>query len=169
MNERLNSLIVKLERGITRTLEFFNRLEPDQWELPIHDTSGSWLYRDLVAHFVYSEENMLEMAKEIANGRGGFSKDFDLDSFNAKMISEMRKLDRQELLNSLNKVRHLTIDWVRELDFEVLDNMGWHPIIGDISVEGLITLIYAHQLIHMREIKATPMGVLPDHHSSTGP
>lgn len=149
---------MKLERGITRTLEFFNGLEPDQWELPIRDTPGSWLYKDLVAHFVYSEENMLEMAQEIANRGGGFSKDFDLDSFNAKMISEMRKLDRQELLNSLVKVRQLTIDWVRELDFDLLDNMGWHPIIGDINVEGLITLIYAHQLIHMREIKAAPTG-----------
>jgi hypothetical protein len=158
VNDRLNNLIKKLERGIHKTLDFFNALETEQWELPIYDTPDSWLYRDLVAHFAYSEESMLEMAQDIASGGGGFSKDFDLDSFNAKMISELRQIERKELLTTLEEVRDTTIDWVQGLNVELLDHMGWHPIIGDISVEGLINLIYAHQLIHMREITTAPTG-----------
>lgn len=151
-NPRVETLVEKLTRGISKSLEVFRSVEPDQWEQPIFDDSESWDLKDLVAHFIYSEEHLLSIAQDIAFGGEGSPEGIDIDAFNENGIEKLRHRSVDELLDILNDVRKVLIAWVRELDELELDQVGRHPVLGASTVETVINSIYAHQLLHMREI-----------------
>ena len=151
-NPRVETLVEKLTRGISKSLEVFRSVEPDLWERPIFDDPESWNLKDLVAHFIYSEEHLLSIAQDIATGGEGSPKGIDIDAFNENEMEKLRYRSVDELLDILNDVRKALIDWVRELGELELDRVGRHPMLGASNVETVIFSIYAHQLLHMREI-----------------
>ncbi len=152
INPRVETLVEKLTRGISKSLEVFRSVEPDQWEQPIFDDPESWDLKDLVAHFIYSEEHVLSIAQDIAFGGEGSPEDIDIDAFNENGIEKLRHRSVDELLDILTDVRKASIAWVREIDELELDRVGRHPVLGASSVETIINSIYGHQLLHMREI-----------------
>jgi hypothetical protein len=151
MNPRAETLVEKLSRGLSKSIEIFEKIEPDQWQQPIFDDPESWNLKDLVAHFVYSEEHLFRIAQDIATGGAGFPEGIDIDEFNKDQQEKLSRLSIDELMVMLKDVRETTIDWVVKLDDSDLDQLGSHPVLGDSTVETVITSIYAHQLMHMRE------------------
>jgi hypothetical protein len=151
MNPRAETLVEKLSRGLSKSLEIFEKIEPGQWQQPIFDDLDSWNLKDLVAHFIYSEEHLFRVAQDIASGGAGFPEGIDIDEFNKDQTEKLRPLTIDELLVMLKDVRETTIDWVVKLDDSQLDRVGSHPVLGDSNVETVIYSIYAHQLMHMRE------------------
>ena len=149
---RVETLVEKLTRGISKSLEVFRSVGPDLWEQPIFDDPESWNLKDLVAHFIYSEEHLLRIAQDIASGGEGSPEGIDIDAFNENEMEKLRHRSVDELLDILNDVRKALIDWVRELGELELDRAGRHPVLGASTVETVINSIYAHQLLHMREI-----------------
>lgn len=152
MNPRVEILVEKLTRGISKSLELFHSVEPGLWDQPIFDDPESWDLKDLVAHFIYSEEHILSIAQNIVSGGEGSPEDIDIDAFNENGIEKLRHRSVDELLDILTDVRKALIAWVRELDELELDRVGRHPVLGASKVETVIHSIYAHQLLHMREI-----------------
>ena len=67
-------------------------------------------------------------------------------------MEKLRHQSVDELLDNLNNVRKGLIEWVGELGELELDRVGRHPILGASNVETVIFSIYAHQILHMREI-----------------
>ncbi len=154
-NPRVETLVEKLTRGISKSLEVFRSVELDLWEQPIFDDPESWNLKDLVAHFIYSEEHLLSIAQDIASGGEGSPEGIDIDAFNENEMENLRHGSVDELLNNLNDVRKALIDWTGELGELELDRVGRHPVLGASTVETVIFSIYAHQLLHMREIAPT--------------
>lgn len=151
INPRAETLVEKLSRGITKSLEIFEKVEPGQWQQPIFEDPDSWNLKDLVAHFIYSEDHLFRIAQDIASGGEGFPKGIDIDEFNKEQTEKLSHLSIDELLVMLKDAREATIDWVVKLDDTDLDKVGSHPVLGDSNVETVIYSIYAHQLMHMRE------------------
>ncbi len=151
-NPRGEKLVEKLKRGISKSQEVFRSVEPDLWEQPIFDDPESWDLKDLVAHFIYSEELVLSIAQDIAFGGEGFPEDIDIDAFNENGIETLRHRSVDDLLDILTEIRKASIAWVLELDELELDRVGRHPVLGASNVETIINSIYAHQLLHMREL-----------------
>jgi hypothetical protein len=151
-NPRVEALVEKLTRGISKSLKVFRSVGPDLWEQPIFDDPESWNLKDIVAHFIYSEEHLLSIAQDIATGGEGSPEGIDIDAFNENEMEKLRHRSVDELLDILNDVRKALIDWVRELGELELDRVGRHPVLGASTVETVINSIYAHQLLHMREI-----------------
>jgi hypothetical protein len=151
MNPRAETLVEKLSRGINKSLETFEKAAPDQWQQPIFDDPDSWDLKDLVAHFIFSEEHLFRIAQDIASGGEGFPEGIDIDQFNNEQIEKLRPFSIDELLVMLKDTREATIDWVGKLSDSDLDRVGSHPVLGSSNVETVIYSIYAHQLMHMRE------------------
>ena len=148
---RADALAARLEKGRQKTFEIFNALTPEQWQQPLYN-NPTWQVRHLLAHFVSAEKQLLALVREVAAGGPGAPPDFDYDRFNA---DEQRRLEGQSppaLLAMLEHARQETIEWVRTLDADQLDQVGRHPVLGEVNVETMITAIYGHQLIHMREL-----------------
>ena len=151
-NPRVGKLVEKLTRGLSKSQEFFRSVEPGLLEQPIFDVPESWDLKDLIAHFIYSEEHLLSVAQDIAFGGEGSPEDIDIDAINENGIEMQRHRSVNELLDNLTDIRKASIAWVLELDNLELDRVGRHPVLGSSNVETVINSIYAHQLLHMREI-----------------
>ena len=148
---RTEKLVEKLSRGISKSLEIFHSIEAEKWDQLIYEEADSWSLKDLVSHFIYSEENLFAIARDIATGGEGFPPGIDIDTFNREEMPKFDHLSIDELLDMLSDVRETTIEWVMGLEELELDKVGSHPVLGESNVETVIFSIYAHQLLHMRE------------------
>jgi len=151
--ERIENLVARLEKGNLKTREVFCALTPEQWTMTVYETPYPWDFRSLLAHFVSAEENLLALAKHVASGGKDLPADFDYDKFNAGEQIRLQGKTPEELLDSLSKAREATLAWVRTLDEGQLDLVGKHPALGEVTLETMITAIYGHQLLHMREAR----------------
>ncbi len=152
-SERIENLVARLEKGNLKTQEVFSALTAEQWSSTVYQEPHLWDFRSLLAHFVSVEENMLELVKHTAAGGEGLPADFNYDKFNSEEQARFQGKSPEELLKELNERREATLKWVRTLDEGQLDRTGMHPALGEVTVETMITAIYGHQLLHMREAR----------------
>jgi len=152
MNARAEALVEKLSRGLAKSLEIFHAVESDEWAQPIFEEEDSWDLKDLMAHFIFSEKSLFAIAQDIASGGNGSPLGIDIDEFNREEMAKYRTMAMDELLAMLSQVRKTTMDWVEGLDESDLDKVGNHPVLGESTLETVIFSIYAHQLLHMREV-----------------
>ena len=152
MSQRAEKMVEKLSRGLSKSLEIIRSVDPSMWEKSIFDDPTPWSLKDLIAHFIYSEENLLEIAQDIASGGEGFPQGIDIDEFNASELEKLRHHSVEELLVMLEEIRNTSLEWVNELEDSDLDQVGMHPVLGPSNVETVLHSIYAHQLLHMREL-----------------
>ena len=148
---RADALAARLEKGRQKTFEIFDALTPGQWQQVLYK-DPTWQVRQLLVHFLSSEEQLLALAQDVAAGGPGAPQDFDYDSFNAHEQSRLDGLSVRELRSMLDLARQHTIAWVRTLDAARLDKIGHHPVLGQVTVETMVLSMYGHQLIHMRDL-----------------
>lgn len=151
---RVHTLINRLEKGTQKTNEIFSKLTQEQWKAVIFDDPEKWTWRDLLAHFVSAEGRLFELAQNVAVGGEGAPEGFDFDAFNAAERTRLLNYPPAHLLTMLDKARQETLAWVATLNDTQLDYVGRHPALGIVSVETMVTAIYGHQLLHMREIQS---------------
>lgn len=151
MEPRAARLVEKLERGRQKTAEIFNTLKPEQWELILYP-DPPWQIRNLLAHFISSERQLLTLCRSIASGGPGLAPEFDIDRNNAHQQEQFVGIAPQVLLQWMEQARRETISWVGTLTTEQLDMVGRHPVLGDITLETMLESMYGHQLFHMRDL-----------------
>ncbi len=151
---RIESLLSKLEKGRLKTRQTLASLVPDQWARTVYQEPSAWEVRDLVAHFVSSEARLLELAQDVASGGEGAPAGFDYDAFNAEEQQRLQNKSPEELLEALDQARRATLEWVRTLEDTRLDLVGRHPALGEVTLETMLTAIYGHQLLHMRDLQS---------------
>jgi hypothetical protein len=148
---RVEALAARLEKGRKKSFEIFNAITPEQWQVPLY-LQPEWRVHHLLAHFVSSESQLRLLIQDVASGGMGAPPDLDLDSYNASEQTRLEGRSVLELLDMLETERQQTLEWVRTLDDDQLDKIGRHPALGLVNVETMITAIYGHQLMHMRDL-----------------
>jgi hypothetical protein len=148
---RADALAARLEKGRQKTFEILDGLTQEQWQKTLY-TDPTWQVCHLLAHFVSAEDQLLALARDVAEGGPGAPPDFDYDRFNAAEQDRLERLTVSELRKLLADARGRTIAWVRTLDADQLDRIGHHPVLGQVNVETLILSMYGHQLLHMRDL-----------------
>lgn len=150
---RVESLRAKLEKGHRKTLEIFTALTPEQWAQVVYADPHVWRGRELLAHFVSSEEALLKVAQDVAAAGPGAPAGFDYDAFNVQEQERLKGQSPRELLTALDRARQASLAWVGTLDDNVLDRVGRHPALGEVTLETMILAIYGHQLMHMQDLR----------------
>ena len=113
-----------------------------------------WTVRDVIAHLLSAEDGLTQVAKDIAAGGRGAPEGFDHNAYNAEEQARPAGRSRESLLAELDAARQATVAWVTELEDATLDLMGYHPALGKITLEQMITAIHGHQVMHIRELQA---------------
>jgi hypothetical protein len=147
----------RLSQEGQKTLDFFNQLPPGGWDQVIYpsDSAGSnpWQVRQVLAHFVSSEEANALVVEDIAIGGSGAPENFDVNRFNASQLTKLDSQSAEALLERFAFLRSKTVAFVRSLDELDLAREGRHPFFGTAPVEEIIKLIYRHNQIHQRDIR----------------
>lgn len=152
MSQRIEELLARLQKGLEKTLAIFSSITPAQWGAVLYEKPYPWTVRDLLAHFLSSEEGLLRLAQDIAAGGPGAPEDFDYNAYNAAEQRRLAGVPPEELIEALKSARQRTIEWVASLSDEDLDRVGRHPALGEVTLETFINAIYGHQLLHMRDL-----------------
>ncbi len=150
---RVEALMAKLEKGGQKTRETLSGLAPAQWQCVVYAEPYPWTVRDVLAHFVASEDHLRRLAQDVASGGAGAPEGLDYDAVNAQDQKRLAGRSPHELLESLPTVRQATLEWMHTLSEDDLDRVGRHPALGQVSLETMLTAIYGHQLLHMRDVQ----------------
>jgi hypothetical protein len=149
---RIQDLKNKLERNKVRVLAAFVNSPAGHWDRPVYQTPLRWTARDLLAHFVSTEQAMLRVMQDIAAGGRGAPEDFDYDEFNRREQERLQPDSPEELLRLFGRARDATLEWMGGLREEQLDRRGLHPALGEITVEQMLAAVHGHALLHLRDL-----------------
>ena len=148
---RVSALIAKLEKGQQKTQEILAGLSGEQWGHVIYPDPYPWTMRDLLAHFLSSEIELLQLVQDVASGGTGAPEGFDYNGFNASEHRRLGSEDSAVLISELAGARARTLAWLQSVRDEDLDRLGRHPALGEVTLETMILAIYGHVLLHMRD------------------
>ncbi len=132
---------------------FFAGLDAAAWTQTVYTEGGEWSVRNVLAHFVTSEQGFLKLFHLIVEGGEGVSQDFDVDRYNARQQEKTEDLSPQELLVQFQDVRAKMAAWVETLDIADLEKEGRHPFLKETKIAEMIKLVYRHNQIHCRDIR----------------
>jgi hypothetical protein len=150
---RIEVLLAKLDKGQQKTNEALSRMTPAMWRQVVYAEPYPWTARDLLAHFVSAEEWFLRLLQDVTAGGAGAPEGLDYNALNAQEQKRLADQSPQALLESLTAARQATLAWARALPESELDRTGRHPALGVITLEAMLTAIYGHQLLHMRDLQ----------------
>ncbi len=153
MTKRTDYLTQRLEKGATKTRSFFEMLAPEQWQVEIYSEGASWSIRQILAHFVSTEQSIARLVENIVHGRGTLPGNFELDRFNEDAVNKLESTHPDELLDAFKRARHQMIAMVSQFSDTDLDKIGQHPWFKSAPVEEMIKLVYRHNQIHQRDIR----------------
>jgi len=150
----------EIERIRTRLLSegekaaaFFSGLADEGWERRVYAEGAEWRVREILAHFVSAERTFVHYLREALHGGSGPSRDFDIDAFNAREVSALAQVSREDLRREFDRARSDTVSLVAELTEEDLRRPVWHPWFGDTQLGDMLQLIYRHTMLHLRDVR----------------
>jgi hypothetical protein len=153
LTQLARELADSLEREGAKTLAFFKKLGPEQWDFPIYSEGPGWRIHNLLAHFTEVEGSISKLVRQIVDGGPGVSEDFDIDRWNAKHTGEISLRDRDWLLAEFERRRRATVEIVRSFSDSDLEKRGRHPALGVTEVRNMVKLMYLHIQGHQRDIR----------------
>jgi hypothetical protein len=154
VNEKITLLAEKLHSEGEKTMNFFRALHPEQWEMQLYADGSRWSVRQLLIHFITAEAGIEKLIENILEGGPGAAENFDIDGFNERQVAAIGNLAESELLNRFAEQRQRSIRLVENMHQEDLIRRGRHPFLGETSLEEILKLIYIHNHIHQRDVRA---------------
>ena len=136
-----------------KTTEFFNGLTSDQWDIRVYSDGTQWALRQILTHFVASEESFNRLIENVLKGGAGAPEGFDIDQFNEKKVRQLQDLSITEMIKRFENARQRNIDLVSSMTAADLLIVGRHPFLGVVPLVDMIKLIYRHNQIHQRDMR----------------
>jgi hypothetical protein len=136
-----------------RSVDFFRAMTPEQLDYTVYSDGSCWKIRQILAHFVSSEQAYGVLISDLLSGGHGAPEGFDIDNFNEDEVSKMVDLESQALLAQYEELRRSNANLVSRMQPEDLARVGRHPFLGVASLEEIIKLLYRHNQIHQRDIR----------------
>ena len=136
-----------------KTIEFFRALNSEQWGRIVYTSGPDWSARDVLAHFVSSEDGFRLLVEDIVKGGSGSSEDFDIDEYNEDKVATLEGVSQAGLMKRFVELRQIAVDLVAGLDQDDLARSGRHPFLGIAPLADIIKLIYRHNQIHQRDLR----------------
>ncbi len=138
-----------------KTIAFFEKLTPDQWDMEVYTDGSHWRVRQVLAHIAMSEHSLCRLVTNIAGGGPGAPLDFDINAYNERKVREVQDLRPDELITLFHNNRQETARVTAALSVEDLARTGRHPYLGTTALADILKIIYRHNQIHIRDLRKT--------------
>jgi uncharacterized damage-inducible protein DinB len=132
---------------------FFAELTDDQWNAEVYTEGTTWSIRNVLAHYVTSERELMRLFERIRTTGEGVADDFSIDRYNASQQEKTKDLAPAELLEQYKQTRSESALWVSGLKEEELNIKGRHPFLGETVIREMIKMLYLHNQLHYRDVK----------------
>jgi hypothetical protein len=153
MSETPAFLAKRLEAEGKKTADFFSGLSDEQWKTQVYTEGDTWTLRNILAHFVTTEQGFLKLFASILEGGEGVPENFSIDRNNASQQDKTREIPPGDLLNLFLSVREQMVSWVSDRSSEELALEGRHPFLGQVKLGDMVKMIYRHNQIHFRDFR----------------
>jgi len=153
MPENPLHLAERLRREGQKTLQFFQSLPPEDWDVTVYEDGAAWDVRRLLAHFVAAEAGMLALVQDVLAGGLGAPEDLNLNAYNERKAAALDEQPVPVLLLRFDELRQAFANLVAGLSSEDLQRQGRHPWLGLAPLEEIFKLLYIHNQIHMRDVR----------------
>ena len=153
MSERKDKLRQTIQADDAASLVLFDRLTPEQWEMPVPSDEGAlWKARDVLAHVAVSESGQLTVIKRVLSGEGGVPNDFDLNRYNRRSAQKQAERTVPELLASIRQDHAQVLAMLDTVSDADLDQTGRHARGDTLTVEQFFHRITEHRRQHAEEL-----------------
>jgi uncharacterized damage-inducible protein DinB len=117
--------------------------------------NGDWSIKDALAHIVMSEPILTETLRRILAGKdASVPPDFDTDEANAVQVAGAKAMSLAELWLALDEDRTRLFKLLDAVTPEQVARRGAEGNQGALTVKEFLTVMYAHEEMHAREIVA---------------
>ncbi|MCX7671844.1 MAG: DinB family protein [Anaerolineae bacterium] len=153
MGARVDFLIRRLREETDALLAQLAGFAPEGWQVPIYPADPPWTAHSVLAHLVSAEGYLRRMIADVRAGGPGAPPGVDVDAINAAEVAALTRFGPAELIARLRAARAETIALVATFADEDLDRRGNHPVLGEMTLEDFIKLIYRHSKMHLRDVQ----------------
>jgi hypothetical protein len=153
MTDTPSFLAERLQTEGEKTIAFFNALEDEKWNNSVYTENSIWTVRNILVHFVTTEQGFIQLFKDVIAGGKGAREDFDIDRFNAGQQVRMQDVSPRDLVVFFSNVRSEMITLVSGLTQDELSLQGRHPFLGSTTLCEMIKMVYRHNQIHHRDLR----------------
>ena len=151
-------LVERMRAEGEKTVEFFTAIPADGWEQTIYTDGSCWAVRQVLAHFVSTEDAFGRLIENILAGGAGAPEDFDINAYNERKVASLQDVTPPELLLQFQHLRQRNIEMVSKMTQPDLTRRGRHPFLGETELVEIIKLLYRHNQIHQRDIRKNIAG-----------
>lgn len=159
IEERKSRLRKKLDTARRELLDVLAQVQPDDEARSTENPA--WTVHDLVVHLAVAEVGLQGTVKRFLAGTV-LPVDFDLNTWNERMVKRAQNRPLADLLTGLETSRAQTFELIDALTAAELDVEGVHPAGIDTTVEGIFKIMAYHERLHAAEI-ARAMGLAAPH------
>lgn len=153
MGARVDFLIRRLREEGDALLAQLAGFAPEVWTMPVYPADPPWTAHSVLAHLVSAEGYLQRMIADIQAGGPGAPPGVDVDAINAAEVAALTRFGPAELIEQLRQARARMIELVSAFADEDLDRRGRHPVLGEMTLEDFIKLVYRHDKMHLRDVQ----------------
>jgi len=150
MSERRAALRAQIEAARQDLLAAIHALTDEDWDRPT--VNPAWTARDLLTHLANAEPGLLTRMRRILGGNSELPPDFDLDTYNRRLVEKRRGSTVEALISSLAESREEVLRFLEGLSDEQLDVQGWNSRRQITTVAGIFETLARHERDHARDI-----------------
>ncbi len=165
----LERLIRRLQDDGEKTAAFFASLSPQDWRQTVYTTGSKWRVREILAHFVSSEDGFHRIVRDILDGGPGAPRELKIDDYNESDVPRYAEKGAADLLERYRRLRAETHTIVAGMSPQDLDREGYHPWFGEVELRAMLKLIYRHNMIHLRDVRRALASSEPVPHLDVSP
>jgi hypothetical protein len=116
-----------------------------------------WNLYDLVSHLAAAEQENVRFLREVLQHDGAQhlppdTHAFDLNSWNAEAVGKRQGQTWATRMAELVAARQITLDTLNTITAEQFAHKGTHAVWGEKTVEGLLKILYLHDIMHRNDI-----------------
>jgi hypothetical protein len=154
-DELVSGLQTVLREGV-RVMSGFG---PDDWKKKVLDEGGTWTRKQAYAHLTAVAEITPGFVGGLASSGGADAMaGFDIDGFNAQMVSAKEALSEQDLLGAYKTSFGKLVDFVKAMPDDQLQAKAKFGLQEGSVAEVMDAVLILHSIAHIYGAGGSPLG-----------
>ena len=150
----LEPIVKKLIAEREKLIATLESTREEQRRQPIYESG--WTLYEIAAHIAAAEKENIRFIQQALEQDGARhlpqEQVFSLDEWNAQAVVKRAEQSWADRLAEMREARQRTLDTIAGVTPEQLAHRGTHAVWGEKSVEGMLKILYLHDIMHRGDV-----------------